>query len=320
MSLKYAEVVEAYRRIQPYVRKTPLEESIYLGGEGQRIFFKLESLQKVKNFKIRGAFNKILSLSEEEKHQGVATVSSGNHGSSVSYAANLLGIQKAIVFVPEMTPQSKIDKIEYYGATVIKIGKNYDEAHTLGNQYIQEEKMTYIDSYHSDRKVHAGQGTIAIELLQQNSQIDTIVVPIGGGSLISGIAVAAKTIKPSIKILGVQTEACPAMIRSCEEGVCHEKYPTKPSLCDALVGGVGPLGYHMVSSYVDDLLMVSEETIGKAVSLMAKKEKLIVEAGSATTVAAVMEHGESWDGKNIALVISGANIDGDILASLLQRY
>ncbi|SDY50339.1 threonine ammonia-lyase [Tindallia californiensis] len=320
IDLNYLEIEKAHQRINDYIRKTPLERSMYLGSEDQTIFFKLESLQKMKNFKVRGAFNKILSLSKEEKELGVATISSGNHGSSVSYAANLIGISKAVVIVPERTPQSKIEKIQHYGAEVIKIGKDYDDAHTKGMQYIKDRKMTYVDSYYSDPQVYAGQGTIAIELLEQNKELDLIVVPIGGGSLITGIAVAAKAIKPDIKIIGVQTEACPAMVRSLKDGVCYEKYPTKPSLCDALVGGVGKLSYQLLPTCVDELLLVSEEGIGKAVSMMAKKEKLIIEAGSATTVAAVMEHGDKWKEKNIALIISGANIDGEVLTELMQQY
>ncbi|SFI10142.1 threonine dehydratase [Tindallia magadiensis] len=320
INLSYLEIEKAHHRISRYIRKTPLEKSMYMGNEGQSIFFKLESLQKMRNFKVRGAFNKMLSLSKEEKELGVATISSGNHGSSVSYAASLLGISKAVVIVPEIAPQSKIEKIQYHGAEVIKMGKDYDDAHTKGMQYIQGKKMTYVDSYYSDTQVYAGQGTIAIELLEQNKEIDLIVAPIGGGSLITGIAVAAKAIKPDIKIIGVQTEACPAMLRSLEDGVCYEKYPTKPSLCDALVGGVGKLSYQLMSACVDELLLVSEEGIGKAVSMMAKKEKLVIEAGSATTVAAVMEHGNKWKEKNIALIISGANIDGEVLTKLMHQY
>ena len=192
------EVHKAYERISPYIRKTPLEESFYLGSEERRYFFKLESFQRVKSFKIRGALNKMLTLTEEEIRRGIATISSGNHGSSVSYASSLLGIKNAKVIVPQTTPQSKIDKIRYFGADVMLLGKDYDEAHRLGMEYITSRGMTYIDAYYDDPKIYAGQGTIAIEILQQNPDVDTIVVPIGGGGLITGIAVAAKSIKPDI--------------------------------------------------------------------------------------------------------------------------
>ena len=319
MSFSYEEVKQAYERIRPYIRKTPLEQSFYLGDEIRNYFFKLESCQRAKSFKIRGALNKMMTLTDEEKQKGVATISSGNHGSSVSYAASLLGIENAKIIVPETTPKSKVDKIKYFGAEVMLMGKNYDEAHARGMAYIEEHGMTYIDAYYDDPKIYGGQGTIAIELLEQNPDLDTIVVPIGGGGLITGIAVAAKAIKPSIRIVGVQTEACPAMIKSYEDGVFYEGYPCEDSLCDSLIGGIGALSYAMAKDYVDDFIAVSEETIAKAVSFMAREEKYIVEAGSCTTVAAVMDYRERIGGRNIALVLSGGNIDGEVLYRLMAH-
>lgn len=320
MAFTYDEVKAAYARISPYVRKTPLEQSFYLGDEKRNYFFKLESFQRAKSFKIRGALNKMLTLTPEEIERGVATISTGNHGSSVSYAASLLNIRSAKVIVPENTPQSKIDKITYFGAEVMLMGRDYDEAHALGMKFINEHGMTYIDAYYDDPKIYGGQGTIAIEILEQNPDIDTIVVPIGGGGLITGIAVAAKAIKPGIRIVGVQTEKCPAMIRSYEDGVFYEEYPCEDSICDALLGGIGALSYQLVKDYVDDLITVSEDTVGKAVSFMAKEEKYIVEAGSCVTVAAIMDNRERIGGRNIALVLSGGNIDGKLLLSLMEKY
>ena len=317
MSLNYQDVYEAYNRIKGYVQKTPLEESFYLGDGARKYFFKLESLQRAKSFKIRGALNKMMTLTDEEKERGVASVSSGNHGSSVSYAASLLGIKNAKIIVPETTPQSKVDKIEYFGGEAVRMGKGYDEAHALGMELIEHEGLTYIDAYDTDPLIYAGQGTIAIEIHEQNPAIDTIVVPIGGGGLITGIAVAAKAIKPDIRIVGVQTEACPSMIASYQDGVFYGEYEGSPSICDALVGGVGHLSYEIAKDYVDTFLTVTEESIKKAVSFMAKEEKYVVEAGSCTTVAAIQSHREEVGGENIALVLSGANIDGALLAEIL---
>ena len=195
------------------------------------------------------------------------------------------------------------------------------EAHRLGLDYIRRHGLTYIDAYYDDPKIYGGQGTIGIEILEQNPDIDTIVVPIGGGGLITGIAVAAKALKPDIRIVGVQTEKCPAMIKSYEDGVFYEEYPCeRDSICDALLGGVGALSYQMVKDCVDDLVAVSEDTVGRAVSFMAREEKFVVEAGSCTTVAAVMDYRERIGGRQIALVLSGGNIDGQMLASLLEKY
>lgn len=320
MTFSYENVKHAYDRIKNYLKKTPLEESYYLGDDNRRYFFKLESLQRAKSFKIRGALNKMLTLTEEEKSRGVAAISSGNHGSSVSYAASILGINHVMVIVPQTTPQSKIDKIKYFGAEVLLLGTNYDEAHSLGMEYIREQSLTYIDAYYSDPEIYGGQGTVAIEILEQNKDIDTIVVPVGGGGLITGIAVAAKSIKPSIRIIGVQTEACPAMLKSYEDNCFYEKYPNEETLCDALIGGVGKLSFEMAKYYVDDFIAVSEDSIARAVSFMAKEEKYIVEAGSATAVAAIMEQRERIGGRNVALVLSGGNIDGHVLTSIMSKY
>lgn len=320
MTFNFQDTKDAYNRIKSYTVKTPLEESFYLGDDNKKYFFKLESFQKLKSFKIRGALNKMLTLNNEEKKSGVATISSGNHGSSVSYAAKLLGIRNVKIIVPESTPQSKIDKIEYFGGEAILLGKNYDEANSLGMNYILENNLTYIDAYYDDPYIYGGQGTIGIEILEQNPDIDTIVVPIGGGGLITGIAVAAKHIKPDIKIIGVQTEACPAMIKSYQHNTFYEEYPNTDTLCDSLIGGIGKLSYKLAKDYVDEFLIVSENGIAKAVSFMAKQEKFIAEAGSCTTIAAVNEYPEKISGKNIALVISGGNIDGEILTNILRNH
>ncbi len=320
MSFSLQDVKNAYENIKDYLPKTPLEQSFYLGDGDRKVYFKLETLHRAKSFKIRGALNKMLSLSAEEKARGVATISSGNNGSAVSYAASLLKISNVKVIVPTITPKSKIDKIKYFGGEPLLIGGNYDEAHSMGMSYIEEHGLTYIDAYDKDAVVYAGQGTTALEILEQNSEIDTIVIPIGGGGLATGIAVAAKALKPDIRIVCVQTAACPAMLKSIEDNTCYSEFPNEPSICESLVGGIGELAFTMLPSYMDELVIVSEEEIAKSVSFMAKEEKYIAEAGSCVTVAAVKYHGDKVGGKNIALIISGANIDGGLLTELLNKY
>lgn len=315
-----ADVAEAAERIRDYVYETPLEQSLYLGDGERKYFFKLECLQTVKSFKIRGALNKMLTLTDEQLQKGVVAVSSGNHGASVSYGAKLLGIENAVIIVPETTPKAKTDKIEFYGGRVLRLGAGYDEADRLGAEYIRSHDMTKIDAYYDDPKVYGGQGTVGLEIIRQNPDIDTIVVPVGGGGLITGIAVAVKSVRPDIRVIGVQTEACPAMVRALEDRILYEEYPvTGDTVCDALVGGVGKLSYEMLADYVDDMIEVSEKSIRKAVRYMIKDEKIIAEGGSCTTVAAVKDFRERIGGKNIALVISGGNIDGDLMVSLLDE-
>ncbi len=313
----FEDILQAEAALRPYLPETPLVQSYYLGDPDHKFYFKLESMQHTKSFKIRGALNKMLSLTEEERRGGVAAVSSGNHGISVSYAARLLGIKKAEIVVPETTPRSKIEKIEYFGGHVRLMGQNYDEAHRQGMEFIADSGLTFIDSCHDDPKIYGGQGTAMVEILRRNPDIDTVVVPIGGGGLATGTAVAAKALKPDIRVIAVQTAACPAMIHAYRDQVCYEEYPTTGStICDALVGGVGVLAYEMLKDYADLLLEVSETAIGRAVVFMLEKEKIVAEGAGAIAAAAVLEHPEIFTGRHTALMVSGSNIDGALLRQL----
>ncbi len=314
------EVFRAAERINGLLPVTPLDRSIFLSDDDRNVFLKLECMQPVRAFKVRGALSRMTVLTDDEKKRGVATISSGNHGASVAYAAKLLGIDRAMVIVPSNAPLSKTDKIERYGGTVMRMGSDYDEAHRLGMKLIEDSGMTYIDAYYDDPLIYAGQGTIALEILRQESDIDTIVVPIGGGGLITGIASAAKALKPGIRIIGVQTETCPAMIASFRDNVFYDEYPvTGETVCDALVGGVGLLSYSVLKDLVDDIIEVKEKDIRQRIRHMVTNEKIVAEGGSCTTVAAVMHDKERVGGKNIALVISGGNIDGELLKEILNE-
>ena len=320
MKFTAKEVYDAYDRIKQYLQDTPLYESVHLGDGERRYFFKLECLQPVKSFKIRGALNKMLTLTEEEKSRGVATVSSGNHGTSVAYAAKMLGIERADIIIPGPAPKAKEDMIKFFGGNVMRMGHDYDSAHAEGMKYIEEKGLTYIDAYYDDYKIYGGQGTIACEILRQNPEIDTIVVPIGGGGLSTGIAVAAKEIKPEVRVIGVQTEACPAFIKAFEDKVFYDEYPVSgDTICDATVGGCGKLAYEMLPEVIDDIIEIKESTIRKATKLMIRDERYIAEGGSCMTIAAVLDHHERVGGKNIALVISGGNIDGSLMTQLLNE-
>lgn len=319
MTVKYEDIIKAKERINQYIYKTPLEKSMYLSDETTNVYLKLECQQKrVKSFKLRGALSKLTSLTEEEKAKGIMAVSSGNHGAAVSYASGLLGINNTTIFVPEITPKSKINKIEYYGAKVKIVGKDYDETHEIAMNYLKENDVTYVDPC-SDREVIAGQGTMAFEIFDQNPDIDTILIPIGGGGMITGIGVAAKNIKPSIKVIGLQTEACPAMIQSLKDNKFYDVFPIEETICDALVGGVGEIPYNMAKDYIDDIWEVKEEMIAKAVPFMINNEKVIAEPSGTIGVAAILQDPFLIKGKNVAVVISGGNIDEELMFKLLSE-
>ncbi len=316
--INYEDVVKAKDRINKHIYHTPLEKSIYLSHDDTNIYLKLENQQKMRCAKIRGALSKITSLSDEEKEKGIVAISSGNHGSAVSYASNLLGIKATTVYVPNTTPRSKVEKIKYYGADVEEVGKNYDEAHEIGLERIKDSGATFIDPC-SDRVVIAGQGTIAIEILEEQPNIDTILVPIGGGGIITGISIAAKHINPNIKIIGLQTAACPAMVASLKDNEFYEIYPTEDSICDALVGGVGYIPYEMAKKCIDDIIIVKEEDIADAINYLIKTEKIISEPAGAIGVAAVRKNPHLFKGKNVAIVITGGNIDKDLMLKLINQ-
>lgn len=316
--ITFSDVLSARERIHKYVYSTPLDYSMYLSNKNMNIYLKLECQQKLKGFKIRGAFSKLLSLTQEEKKRGVIAVSSGNHGAGISYASKVLGGISSKIYVPNTIPESKLDKIRYYGAQIVKNGANYDEAHAIALEALEREKLIFIDPC-SDVEVIAGQSSIAMEILEDNPDIDIIIAPIGGGGLITGLAVAAKHLKPSIKIIGVQTKACPAMVQSLKDKVCYTDYPSEESICDALIGGVGEIPYKMAHKLIDDILLVDEEMIKEAILFLMTKEKVIAEPAGAIGVGVIMNKPKLFENKNTAIVISGGNLDDKLMLELIKK-
>jgi threonine dehydratase len=316
--VSFTDVLNAQDRIKQYITRTPLDISMGLSKDAARVFLKLECQQKQKAFKVRGALSKLSSLTNDERARGVVVVSSGNHGAGVSYAARLLGIENAKVFVPETAPKAKVDRIRYYGATVVQVGRNYDETHRIAVDEIKKYNMTYIDSC-SDEQLIAGQGTVGLEIMEQNPDIDIIVVPIGGGGLITGIGLAAHHLKPGVKVVGVQTEACPAMVKSLEDKVLYEEFPSGDSICDALIGGVTEIPYNMAAQCIDDIIVVKESTIRQATTYLLTEEKVVAEPSGAIGIAALMENPVYFEGKNVAVVITGGNLDNAMMMEILCR-
>ena len=314
-----AEIFKAKKRIEPYIYKTPLDHAPFLSSSTRQVFLKLENQQLLKNVKVRGAYNKVVSLSKADRERGIIVASSGNLGASLSYAASKLGIEKVKAIVPTKISETKIKKMKLYGAKVMQYGENYDETYKMAVTNRIKSDMCLIDA-DADPELICGYGTIGLEMFEQNPSIDMVLVPVGGGGLITGIGAALKALNPDIKVIGVQSEACPAMKKSLEDGVCYEYFDSEPSVCEALVGGIGQIPFKMAEKCIDDIIVVSEETIMQATSLLLSEEKIVSEPSSAVGVAALMEQPEYFDGKNIAIVISGGNLDKRIIKQLLIDY
>ncbi len=311
------DILRARKRISPYINRTPLEKSYFLSDLlGGDVFLKLECYQAVKAYKVRGAFNKLLSIPPSARELAVLAVSSGNHGASVSYAASVLGIENVRIYVPEVTPEAKKEKIRRFGAKLVVEGEDFDETYRVAREHLANSDALWVDPC-SDVEVIAGQGTIGLEVLEELPDVDCLLVPVGGGGLITGIGLAIKTISPETQVIGVQTEACPAMLASLRENKFYEQYPSKPSLCDALIGGVGEIPFKLAPRCIDELLIVREETIKRAVGLLVETQKVLVEPSGAVGVACLLEYTEKFRDQRIAVIISGGNIDLTLLKSLL---
>ncbi len=317
-SLNLEKIEEAYRKIKGFIRKTPLIHSAYLSELcNNNVYLKLENLQLTNAFKIRGALNRMLKLSSEEKSRGVITASSGNHAQGIALVAQHLGVSAKIV-VPKNISELKLSKIKQYDVTIIQEG-DFDETETKARNLSVRENMTYISPY-NDIYIIMGQGTIALEIYKEVENVNIIIVPIGGGSLISGIAIAAKSLNPKIKVIGVQTKGASTMYESWKAGkiVIIKEFNT---LADGLLGGLesDTITFEIIQKYVDEIVLVDEESIKKAINLLWKIEGQIVEGAGATVVAYILEAKKKLRNKNVVAVISGGNIENSLLDRLLRE-
>ncbi|MCB1521315.1 MAG: threonine ammonia-lyase [Hyphomicrobiaceae bacterium] len=282
---------------------------------GAGIWLKFENLQFTGSFKERGALNRLNALSAAERRRGVITMSAGNHAQGVAYHAARLAIPATIV-MPEPTPTIKVENTRQLGARVVLEGPTLEEAAAHAHRLAAEQKLTFVHPY-DDALVIAGQGTMALEMLKAEPDIDVIVVPIGGGGLISGIAVAAKALKPSIRIIGVQAALYPSMYNRIKEA-------SLPMRGDSLAEGIavkspGEITSRHVRELVDDIVLVAESDIERALSLLLAIEKTVVEGAGAAALAAVMADPQRFAGQRVALTLCGGNIDTRLLASVLTR-
>ena len=311
------DVQEAYARLSGVLHKTPLDRSrTFSMMTGCDVYLKLDNLQKTGSFKIRGAYNKIQSLTEREKASGVIAASAGNHAQGVAYAASLAGIKSTIV-MPEGAPLAKIIATRGYGAEVVLHGAVYDDAYEQALKIQQESRQTFVHAF-NDAAVMAGQGTIGLEILEDLDDVTAIVVPIGGGGLISGIATAVKAKAPQVKIYGVQATGASAMYLS---KYAHSLKTTSDAqtIADGIAVKIpGDLTFPIVEKYVDEIVTVDDEAIAGAILLLLERAKLMVEGAGAISLAAILNGKIPQKGK-IVSVISGGNIDVNTISRIIER-
>ena len=312
---------EARKRIAPLIRQTPLMHSTVLSNKWKKnIGLKLENLQPTGAFKLRGAANAILSLSEAEKNRGVVTMSTGNHGKAVAYVAKKLGVN-ATVCISNLVPKIKVDAMKALGITVKVTGKNQDEALEYALQLQEREGLKYISPF-DDPNVIAGQATTMLEVLEQNPNTDTLIVPVGGGGLMSGMAFVAKVLDPSIRMIGVTNDTEPAMYKSLKAGHIVQVDEFE-SLADALPGPISENNQYtfaMCQRYVDDMVLICEEQIAQAMAYALLKEKQVLEGGGAAVLSVLIEGNYTALGQDVVAICSGNSVDMSLLFNLTNKY
>ena len=314
--LELQDIQAAAARLSGQVLDTPFVESRTISQlTGCQVFLKFENLQYTASFKERGACNKLAQLGAEERARGVIAMSAGNHAQGVAYHAQRLGL-RAVIVMPRFTPGVKVERTRGFGAEVVLHGDSLDESRTHARELATQEGLVFVHPY-DDEDIVAGQGTVALEMLREQPDLDTLVVAIGGGGLIAGMATAAKAIKPGIEVIGVQTERFPAMVNAIKG--THLPQGTSTIAEGIAVGTPGVITEAIVRQKVDDLLLVDEGDIEQAIVMLLEIEKTLVEGAGAAGLAALIKHPQRFAGKRVGLVLCGGNIDPMLLASIIER-
>lgn len=314
--LQIEDVHAAAARLDGQVLRTPCVESRTLSQiTGCQVFLKFENLQYTASFKERGACNKLAQLSPEERARGVIAMSAGNHAQGVAYHAQRLGL-RAVIVMPRFTPGVKVERTRGFGAEVVLHGDTLDEARAHARALAAQQGLVFVHPY-DDEAVAAGQGTVALEMLADVPDLDALVIAVGGGGLIAGMATAAKALRPGIEVVGVQTERFPAMVNAIK-GTRHPQGSS--TIAEGIaVGTPGELNLPIVRERVDDLLLVDEGDIEQAIVMLLEIEKTLVEGAGAAGLAAVLKHPRRFAGRRVGLVLCGGNIDPLLLASIIER-
>ncbi|WP_297811726.1 threonine ammonia-lyase [uncultured Helicobacter sp.] len=314
-----AKIMDAKARLEGIVQHTKLAFAPKLSQIcGAKVYVKQENLQNTGSFKLRGAFNKISSLSKEERACGVIASSAGNHAQGVAYSAKHYGI-KGVIVMPEATPLLKVMGVKELGAEAILKGNNYDEAYAYALEYAKKHHLQFIHPF-ADEEVIAGQGTVALEMIEAQSHLTSIVVPIGGGGLIAGIAAAYKQMLPSVRIVGVVAEGAPGMYYSYHKKEIQSTDSVRTIADGIAVRDVNTKNFEYILESVDEVVMVDDEEIANAVLYLLENQKLVVEGAGASVVAAVLHHKFALQkDESLGLVLSGGNIDVTMLGNIIER-
>ncbi len=315
------DVWNARQRSAQIIKKTPLIHSLDISEQvGSNVFLKMENLHEMGAFKIRGAANKILSLTAKQQKQGVATYSTGNHGIAVSYVAKQLNIP-AYVFISERVPEAKINSLRRLGATVRINGNSQDEAGEYCRKEAKEEGYTIVEPF-DDPFVIAGQGTMGLEILEDIPDVDTVIIPLSGGGLLSGVAMALKSCNPSIRVIGVSMEEGAVMYHSLKAGkpVVMDEVDT---LADSLLGGIGTNNqytFSMVQKYMDEVVLIPEEDIAKGMAYILQNHRMVVEGAAAIGVGALLGRKIENLGENVAVIVTGNNVNISSFIQAVNKY
>jgi threonine dehydratase len=314
--IELADIRQAAQRLQGQVPNTPCVESRTISQlTGAQVFLKFENLQFTASFKERGACNKLVQLSDSERERGVIAMSAGNHAQGVAYHAQRLGL-RAVIVMPRFTPGVKVEGTRSFGAEIVLHGDTLDEARTHALGLAARQQLTFVHPY-DDEAIVAGQGTVGIEMLEAVPELDSLVVAVGGGGLIAGIAVAAKGLKPGIEVIGVQALRFPNMFNA----VKHQTLPQAGStIAEGIaVGTPGRITREIIERHVDDLVLVDEGDIEQAIVMLLEIEKTLVEGAGAAGLAALLKYPERFRGRKVGLVLGGGNIDPLLLAAIIER-
>jgi threonine dehydratase len=259
-----------------------------------------------------------MTLGEGARSQGIVTASAGNHGLGVAYAAKVLQLDKVTIIVPKTAPKAKVIKLKRFPITLKQTGQTYEEAHQVAEEIAATTGSTYIPAY-DDPQVIAGAGTCGLEILCDLPDVDTIIVPVGGGGLIAGISVVAKNIQPASRIIGVQPEASPAAKLSFERNLPLDPYDHDPTIADGLAGGFGAYPFYIARTLIDDILLHTEEDLRQAVFTLVDQEQLVVEPSGAIAIAPLLQNGRRFQKQQVVCLLTGSNIDTNLLARILDR-